>query len=135
MTDEKRLRVVLTPSPTDQARESAAYQQELTELGTLLEPYNPQVPAMIKSLQAVAAPPGDHSGELILLGEYLFIMRGALPSLKDIAGLLLSWKKANNGREITLEADGIKAKAQTVEQIEELFRIARQPSRSRKRVS
>lgn len=90
---------------------------------------------MIKSLQAVAAPPGDHSGELILLGEYLFFMRGALPSLKDIAGLLLSWKKANNGREITLEADGIKAKAQTVEQIEELFRIARQPSRSRKRVS
>ena len=135
MAKTKQFRVVLTPGPTDLELENAAYQKELEELGALLEPYKPQIPALLKSMEAIAAPPGDHSGELILLGEYLFAVRGALPSIKDIAGLLLSWKKANNGREVTLEVDGVKAKAQTVEQIEALFKIAKKHTKGRKRGS
>ena len=124
------LHITIIPETLDSALDNPEYQKDLRDLEALLLPYKPKVPAIIKHLEAVAAPPGDLSGEVILAGA--FLISNALPDIKEISKILLSWKKAT-GRQVALEVDGVKAKAQTVEQIAELFEIAEDARKKSKR--
>ena len=118
--DNRRLHITTIPPLSKTSLANPEYQKDLSDLKALLLPYDPGIPVTIKDPGALVTRSGDLTAEIFIMG--VFIIPHAALFVTEIAQLLINWKKAT-GLEVVIqvEVDGVKSKAQAVEQIEELF--------------
>ena len=113
--DFKPLQITLIPASDDLPEESSEYQAQLRAFDEALHENGIETSATVEFLEAAG-----HD-----LTPYLGIFKIALTGSFSALNLALAaYLKAKHGRTVELDVDGIKTKAASVEEVQQLMQIA-----------
>jgi hypothetical protein len=115
-----RIRIFLTPAADDPQLDSPQYQGDIRDLLSAVKAQGIRISPAFKTMDAAAGTsPGIYTGAFE-------IAKDALPL---IAALLGAWIQARYGRKVRLKVGEIEAEAKSVEEIDELLKVAKRQAK------